>query len=217
MKSVKLITTITLILIIMVVMAACSNKEDIEVVTEESVETIEEGLVEPEESGIDELDAMGDVEIDKGLFNVEMTIPAEFVGEEATQENLDQEAMKNGYKSIILNEDGSATYTMTKTQHNKMMDEMKTSFDISFQEMVASEDYPNVVSIKANDNYTEFIVVTKNQELDMSESFSVLTFYMYSGMYNIFNGTEVDNINIKYINEASGEIISESNSSDMYE
>lgn len=215
MKSVKLITTITLILIIMVVMAACSNKEDIEVVTEESVETIEEGLVEPEESGIDELDAMGDVEIDKGLFNVEMTIPAEFVGEEATQENLDQEAMKNGYKSIILNEDGSATYTMTKTQHNKMMDEMKTSFDISFQEMVASEDYPNVVSIKANDNYTEFIVVTKNQELDMSESFSVLTFYMYSGMYNIFNGTEVDNINIKYINEASGEIISESNSSDM--
>jgi hypothetical protein len=35
------------------------------------------------------------------------------------------------------------------------------------------------------------------------------------GIYSIFDGEEVDNINVKFINEASGEIISESNSSEM--
>jgi hypothetical protein len=38
--------------------------------------------------------------------------------------------------------------------------------------MGISINYPNVVSIEANDNYTEFTIVTKNEELDMSESFS---------------------------------------------
>ena len=67
------------------------------------------------------LDAVGDIEVEKELFDVTVTVPADYVGD-ATQEELSKEAEANGYK-IVLNDDGSATYTMSKSQHKKMMDE----------------------------------------------------------------------------------------------
>lgn len=49
----------------------------------------------------------------------------------------------------------------------------------------------------------------------MAESFSVIAFYMYGGIYNVLNGEEIDNISVTFINADSGEVISVSNSSDM--
>ena len=40
---------------------------------------------------------------------------------------------------------------------------------------------------------------------------------MYGGMYNIFNGTEVENIAVDFINESTGQIINSANSRDMGE
>ena len=40
---------------------------------------------------------------------------------------------------------------------------------------------------------------------------------MYGGMYNVFNGTEVENIAVDFINEATGQIINSANSCDMGE
>ena len=51
----------------------------------------------------------------------------------------------------------------------------------------------------------------------MNESFSTMAFYMYGGMYNIFNGTEVDNIHVDFVNADSGEIISSSDSKNLEE
>lgn len=163
-----------------------------------------------------ELDALGNVEVDKNLFSVKLTIPADYVGE-STQEELDKVAKEKGYKSITLNEDGSATYVMTKAQHKKLMDETKNSIINSLDEMVNSEEYPNFTDISVNDDFTEFTITTKSTELDISESFSSFVFYMYGGMYHIFNGTQVDNISLTYINADSGEVISTANSSDMSE
>ena len=81
--------------------------------------------------------------------------------------------------------------------------------------MCGSDDYPNFVSIKTNSDFTSFEIITQSEELDITESFSVLVFYMISGMYNVFDGTAVDNCKVTFINEASGAVISESNSADM--
>ena len=45
----------------------------------------------------------------------------------------------------------------------------------------------------------------------------MLAFYMYGGMYNVFNGTEVENIDFDFINEETGQIINSANSRDMGE
>lgn len=156
------------------------------------------------------------IEVDENLLTVELTIPADYVGE-TTQEELDAIAKENDFKSITLNEDGSATYVMTKGQHKELMSEMTNEFNSSLAEMVGSEDYPNFTNIEANSDFTEFTITTTSTELGFNESFSVIAFYMYGGMYNAFNGTPVDNVHVDFVNAESGEIISSSDSKDMAE
>jgi hypothetical protein len=93
-----------------------------------------------------------------------------------TQEDLDLIRETEGYKSITLNDDGSATYVMTKKQHETMMTEMAATINDAMKEMAGSDDYPNITEVKANDTFTEFTVTTKSEELDMSESFTYISF-----------------------------------------
>jgi len=185
-----------------------------EVAKQESTEITPKETESPDlDSPVSSLDAVGDIEVDKGIFDVEINIPAEYMGE-TTQEELDETAKAAGYKAV-LNDDGSATFTMSKTQHKKMMAEISESLKASLEEMIESEDYPNFTDIRANEDFTNFTITTKSTELDLSESFSTIAFYMYGGIYNIYNGTSVDNIHVDFVNADSGEIISSSDSKDM--
>lgn len=157
------------------------------------------------------------IEVDENLLTVELTIPSDFVGE-TTQEELNQTVEEeDGLKSITLNEDGSATYVMTKKKHKEMMSEIKSGIDTELQAMVGSEDYPTFTKVEANDNYTSFTITTTSTELNLTESFSVMAFYIQGGMYNAFNGTPADNIHVDFVNADSGKVISSSDSSDMAE
>ncbi len=188
----------------------------VEEVTNESTEVVEsEADAETnEDDSLSELEAIGDVDVDKGLFNVTITIPKDFIGD-TTQADIDESVKEKGYKSGTLNDDGSVTYVMNKEQHNELMKGIEESIDNSLAEMIGSENTPNITDIKANDDYTSFTVTTKSTELGLAESFSVMAFYTYGGMYAIFNGEKVDNIHVDFVNADSGEVISSANSSDM--
>ena len=166
------------------------------------------------EENIADINSLGNVEVEKELFDVTITIPADFIGD-ATQEELTEQAEENGFQSITLNEDGSATYVMTKSQHKKLMEETATSLNTQLKELVGSEDYPNFTDIKANSDFTKFTVTTTSTQLDFTESFSTMIFYMYGGLYAVFSGDTVDNIHVDFINAESGDIIYSSDSSDM--
>ena len=209
MKKLKLFTTAILILTTILV-AGCSKKAGTVSTTSET-SISESSIQESEGETKDNLEAMGDVGVEKGLFNVELTIPAQFVGEQ-TQEELNELSKEMGYKSITLNDDGSAKYILTKQQHKDMMAELNTNINTSLSEMIGSEDYPNYTDITANENFTEFVITTKSTELSMTENFSALGLYMYGGMYNIFNGTPVDNVSVKFINSDTGAEITTMNS-----
>ena len=61
--------------------------------------------------------------MDKGLLNVEVTLPASmFEGED--MDSSIAEAEKEGIK-VTRNDDGSATYKMSKGKHKEMMKEME--------------------------------------------------------------------------------------------
>lgn len=191
---------------------ACGNSTSQE--TTSATETVQETTsAESADETLSELDAVGDIEVEKELFDVTVTVPADFVGE-TTQEELDAKAKESGYK-VTLNDDGSATYTMSKSQHKKMMDELSNNINTALTDMIGSEDYPNFTDIKANDDFTQFTVTTKSEELNLTESISVMGFYMYGGMYNIFNGTAIENVHVDFVNADTGEIISSSDSKDM--
>ena len=166
--------------------------------------------------GLEDLESLGDIEVDKNLFDVVITMPADLVGE-TTQEELDQQAADSGVHSITLNEDGSATYVMSKEQHKKLLEDTRQSIRTSLDEMVGSEDYPNITSVEANDDFTSFTVTTTSTEVSFTEAFSVIGLYMYGGIYGIFSGETPDNIHVDFVNADTGEIIDSSDSQDMEE
>lgn len=157
------------------------------------------------------------IEVDEGLLNVEITVPPDFLEEGTTQETLDEAAKEDGIKSITLNDDGSATYIMSKSKHDEMMAGIRESIDESMAEMIDPETYPTFVEVTSNDDYTHFTVKLSSNEVGLSESISVLGFYMLGGLYNAFNGTPVDDVTVSFVNADTGDIIQEAHSSEMAE
>lgn len=125
-------------------------------------------------------------------------------------------AEASGYHSITLNDDGSATYRITKEQHEYMLLGVRSSIAESLEDIKNSEDY-NFTDIKVNANCTDFKVTTTSEELSFAESLSVLVFYAFGGMYRMFSGVDIDNVHVSFVNSETGEVISEANSNDRAE
>lgn len=213
----KRFVAVALALSFSVSLAACGASSDSVADSQPSSVATEETSGEASSDTLDledELSTLGEIDVDQNLFDVEITIPAEYVGE-TTQEELDKQAEESGVHSITLNEDGSATYVMSKEQHKKVLEETRASIRKSLDDMVGSEDYPNITSIETNDDFTEFVITTTSTELGLGESFSVLGFYMYGGLYGIFSGESPDNIHVEFINADTGNVIESSDSRDL--
>lgn len=146
--------------------------------------------------------------------DMKFIIPSDYIGAQ-TQEDLDKLAKDYGY-SVTLNSDGSATYTMTQKQHKEFINDCYNEIQDNLTKMIASETYPNITKIETNENLTEFTITTKSTELDNQESFSVLSFYLYGELYNLFNGNteEANNISVTFLNADTGTLISSFHSND---
>lgn len=208
----KIVAVLIVVMMVLSLTSCGSNTQNEPAPVEEAAENSVPTTPADEEA---DLEKSGDLEVDRGLFNVSITIPAEFLDEGKTQTDFDALAAENGYKSATLHDDGSLTYIMTRSQHEEMMSEVRANIDESLTEMCNNGDYPSFVAIDANSGYTKFTVTTTSEELGLMEGISVLGFYMIGGMYNAFNGTPVDNIHVVFVNEISGAVISESNSADL--
>lgn len=148
-----------------------------------------------------------------GLFNVALTIPAEYV-EGTTQKELNKQAKEGAFKSATLNKDGSVTYVMSKSQHKEMLNTLKDSIADELNKIPNSTNYPNVTKVEANDDYTKFTVTTASTELSFEEQFLSIQLYIYGGMYNAFNNLSPV-ISVDYVNADSGATIYSGKSSDI--
>lgn len=208
----KRLLAILLSLVISLSLASCGAPSS----SLSSSTSVDDSNISSSQSVVSDLDILGDVEVDENLFDVEITVPADFVGE-TTQEDLDAQAQESDIHSITLNEDGSATYVMSKAQHKKLLEEIAASINESLSEMSTSGDFPTITNVTANEDFTSFTVTVSANELGLAESMSVIGLYMYGGMYGIFSGQNPDNIHVDFVNVESGEIISSANSSKMGE
>lgn len=184
-------------------------------VTETSIEESESETSEEEkidDAAWDELAALGSVQTDSGLFTVSMTLPTELVGEDVSQESLNQGAPEK-YVSATLNEDGSVTYVLTKRQHKEMMDAMVTSMDEALQEMASSTDY-QFREIRHNEDFTHFDVYLEAEELGFNETIAMLALYIYGGMYGIFIGKTPEHVTVSCYDKDSN-LIDTYDSADM--
>ena len=178
-------------LILALVLAACGDDEKNET-SDKSTNN------EEQSSGID---------VDKGLLNVEVTIPPDFLGE-STEEEIRADAEEQGIKQVTFNDDGSVTYKMSKSEHKKVLKEMAAELDKSLEEMSSSGDFPSIKKVTTNKDYTQFDLTVNREEFENGmDSFAVLGLMLGSAYYQMFSGKTEDDTAfvVNYIDADTGE------------
>ncbi|KUF32747.1 MULTISPECIES: hypothetical protein [Lysinibacillus] len=148
------------------------------------------------------------LKVDKGLLNVEVTIPATlYKGQDI--DSIISEAKNSGIKEVIKNDDGSLTYKMSKSEHKKMMKELKERIVKSVEELKTSEDFASINDVAYNKSFSEFTLTVNKEKFEGSfdalASFGLALAGMY---YQLFNGADVEHYKVTvYIkDESNGEV-----------
>ena len=154
---------------------------------------------EKESEATKEEQSSGDsVNVEKGLLNVEVTLPAGFF-EGRTEEEIVADAEEGGVSETVVNEDGSVTYTMSKSKHKEMMQKMEDSMVGMVKEVVESGDYPSIKEISYNKDFDEFDVKVDREAYESSlDSFAILGLVMGSSYYGAFNGVSPEDMKITF-------------------
>ncbi|WP_234400733.1 hypothetical protein [Virgibacillus senegalensis] len=181
----------------LILLAACSSEGESEEKSEKTSATIEETEEENSEG----------VNVDKGLLNVEITLPASMVEGESI-EDLKIEAEEDGIKEVTKNDDGSLTYKMSKSTHKDMMNEMEESMKESIEETKNSEDFVSIKNITHNNDFTSFTMIVNRSDYENSmDGFATMSLGMAGMMYQLFDGADPDeySVTIAVEDEETGE------------
>lgn len=191
----KLNKTFALAFIAMLVLAACGAPKK-EAVQEDDTNHAQE------ESGI---------EVDKGLMNVEVTLPSSFFDEDEL-DSIEEKMKEEANADVTQNDDGSITMKMSKSDHKKMLAEVKEEFDKSITQIIESEDFASIHDVEYNKDLSKIkLIVDKDTFENSLDSFATLTVGISSMFYQALNGKDIskDKVMIEIIDQASKEVFSE--------
>ncbi|MGJ9457392.1 hypothetical protein [Oceanobacillus sp. CF4.6] len=186
------------LLILLLLLAACGDNDTVNTENQESSSASEK---ESDES----------LDVDKGLLNVEVTLPPSFFeSEEKDIETIIEEAeAEEGIKEVTQNSDGTLTYKMSKSKHKEMMEDMESDINSTIDEMETSEDYVSIQDVKANKSFSEFTIVVDREGYENSfDGFASLALGMSGMLYQLFDGKSPDeyNVTITLEDAATGEV-----------
>ena len=135
----KNICTFLLAVIILLSLTACgssaSTTSPAASDNADNTATVESGEASAEENQSEQQTSSGAVQVDEGLLNVTITLPASYF-EDMTDFDPDTYANEQGFKEVVVNEDGSVSITMSKSKHNELMAEMKANLDQTFMDCI---------------------------------------------------------------------------------
>ena len=156
----------------------------------------------------------GQMEVDKGLMNVTITIPADMFNmfgenDEGTDyEEIKADAEAKGYKSCTVNADGSVTYVIPKSVYNQELEELRTDTAKSLDDMVNNGSYESFTKIEYNSDFSEIKVYVDPAKYSDWDTISVIGFNILGAYYQAFSGVQGDRIDVvvQYVDKDSGEI-----------
>jgi len=197
-----------LIVMLLILLTACSSTEQTQTTQNENEPVKKEENQAKEEQGQEEEKP---IEVDKGLMNVEVTLPASlFQGEELDRVIAEAKAADIG--EVSENSDGSITYTMSKAKHEEMMMQMENDLIRSIEEMKDNADLVSVQDITHNQSFSEFtLIVDKEAYNNGFDGFAALGLGISGMFYGILNGVDPDEnkITIFVVDEATQEVFEE--------
>ena len=185
------------LLLTILTLAACSSKDE----TSDKADNSKQEDNKTEETG-------GAVGVDKGLLNVEVTVPASFLEGEDIDSVIAQ-AKEDGIKDVKKNDDGSVTYKMTKAQHKEMMQEMKASVTGYVDELINDEDFASIKDVEYNKDFSKFTVTVDKEAFENSfDGFAAMGLAMSGMFYQVYDGVDTEklNVTIDTVDQSTGEV-----------
>lgn len=215
----KRMAALTAAAVLALSLAACSTAPSTADTPAETPAPTAAPTTEPDISLQEAADAIStaeQIEVEDNLFDVTLTLPADYASD-ITEEEIAQQVADGKVHTGVLNDDGSVTYTMSKAQHAALLESIAAELRSTLDDMIGSTDYPNLTAIEANDDFTDFTVYTTTQPgaVGLSDEMSVLIYYTCGKMYGIVSGQEPDNIHVDILNAESGELVSAHDSKDF--
>ena len=132
-----------------------------------------------------------------------------------TQAEADEIREKNGYKSVVLEENGSLTIVMTKSQHNELISNFRTSVDKGISEIIGAGGGSSIEKIEYNEDYSIFTVTVTEEEIGIVERQAADELIMYGALYHVYTGNDAERIRVDYVNAQSGEVIETADSGSL--
>ncbi|MGE7947916.1 hypothetical protein [Lysinibacillus sp. NPDC093688] len=149
------------------------------------------------------------LKVDKGLLNVEVTIPASFL-EGQDIDTAITAAKEEGVKEVIKNSDGSVTYKMPKSVHKKMLKDLEKSVVETVEEIKTSDDFTSIKDVTYNKSFTEFTLTVNKEQFENSfDAMSSMGLAIVGMYYQLFNGMDPEKFKVTVIfkDEANGDVI----------
>lgn len=136
------------------------------------------------------------INVEKGIFDVTITLPASMVDLENIEETI-AEAKEKGVKEVIVNDDGSITYKMTKSAHNDIMQDLHNSFEEMAEELTTSGDFVSIKNIEYKKDFSSItLVVDKSVYENSLDGFAVFGLGIAAMYYQLFDGVQPEKINV---------------------
>jgi hypothetical protein len=170
------------------------------------------GGTEPEE---DELETQGEesgIKVEKGLLNVELTLPASIIDEEELAK-IEAQMQEVEGSEIVKKDDGSFTVKMSKKDHKKMLAEMKDDVIQMIDEIREDEDYVSIQDITYNKDFSKMTIIVSDEEtFDNSfDAFATMGVGFSGLLYQVFSGKDItkEKVTIQLEDATTNEIFHE--------
>lgn len=176
-------------------LVACSNLNE-----NKSADEQDNTIKKDEESGI---------EVNKGLLNVEITLPEYFFEEDELAE-IEAEMEETHHANVIQNGDGSITVKMSKNEHKQLMGKMQEEFILTINDIIADEAYESINDVTYNRDFSEIKIYVDRQEFENSlDGLALFSLGFTSLFYQVFDGKnlEEDKVVLTVIDAATNDEI----------
>lgn len=140
------------------------------------------------------------------LLEVEIRIPAEYFEGQDLEEAIAQ-AKAEGVEEVVQHDDGSLTYKMTKTTHDKLLTDMEDSIKDMIEHLKI--DFPWLKDVSTNVSFTEFVLSVVQDEFEQNyDGFIAINFGFSGYIYQMLNGVahDANKVTIHVKNQDTGTV-----------
>lgn len=152
-----------------------------------------------------------EIEVEKGLLNVEITLPPMLFSKEELAE-IEKEMKEQRDAKISQNEDDSITIKLTKNEHKQLMNEMKEEFIQTIDDLIEDEDYPSITDITYNGDFTQLNMIVDREGFENSfDSIAIFSLGITSLFYQVYDGKDLnkDQVVVSLIDVEQDEVFEE--------